>query len=196
MRRGPVTFVAPHGPGSDPLPSQRSGMREPGRQRRGVPRPGASTRPAAKGRTTKQAAARTARALEAIRATAHLPCTGPWAAGPRARTARRRRRVDMALISVMRDAMPGRSEADAVIWADVEFDNDGSARGLWVRRSRSEEANGATPNLSRAAATNYGRPTVRTLFPHAPVLSVRWWCLGAFAPDRYGGGLVDHAPLR
>ena len=43
-RRRPVTRISPHGPRRDPLPSHRSGTREPDRQRRGAPG-AARTRP-------------------------------------------------------------------------------------------------------------------------------------------------------
>jgi len=88
------------------------------------------TRPAAKGHTTKQAAALTAGALGAMRATAHLPCTGHWTVGQRARTARRRRRVGMALISVLRDASfdaPRPSRSSGPMWSATTTGRRGSS---------------------------------------------------------------------
>ena len=114
---------------------------------------GLTRRAAQEGRTPRQAAALTAKALEAIRATAHLRRTGPGGRTEGARTARRRGRVDVALISVMRDAMLRRGEAAALTWADVEFRGDGSGR-VTVRRSKSDQdGNGATLYVGRDAAT-------------------------------------------
>ena len=90
---------------------------------------GLTRRAAREGRTPRQAAALTEEGLAAIRETAHLRRTGPSGRIERDRTACRRGRVDVALVSVMRDAMLRRSEAAALTWADVEFRSDGSARG-------------------------------------------------------------------
>ena len=113
------------------------------------------TRQAAwEGRTPRQAAALTEEGLAVIRATAELPRTGPRGRTERAHTARRRGQVDIALVSVMRDAMLRRSEAAALRWADVEFRQDGSAR-VAVRRSKGDqEATGATLYIGRAAAAD------------------------------------------
>ena len=129
---------------------------------------GLTRRAAHEGRTPRQAAALTAKALEAIRATAHLRRTGPGGRTEGAHTARRRGRVDMALISVMRDAMLRRGEAAALTWADVEFRSDGSAR-VTVRRSKSDQdGNGATLYVGRDAATELRAITARTLPPAPP----------------------------
>ena len=110
-------------------------------------------RAAREGRSPRQAAALTADALDAIRATAHLQRTGPTGrTTERPATARRRGRVDVALVSVMRDAMLRRSEAAALTWSDVEFRGDGSAR-LTVRRSKTDQDGaGATLYVGRRAA--------------------------------------------
>ena len=51
--------------------------------------------------------------------------------------------MDVALLSVLRDGLMRRSEAAALTWADVEIQEDGSAR-LHVRRSKTDpEAEGA-----------------------------------------------------
>ncbi len=113
---------------------------------------GLTRRAAREGRTPKQAAALTATGLDAIRSTAHSRRTGPSGRTERASTARRRGRVDIALVSVMRDAMLRRSEAAALTWADVEFRSDGSAR-VTVRRSKSDQdGNGSTLYVGRSAA--------------------------------------------
>ena len=89
----------------------------------------------------------------AIRATAELPRTGPRGRTKRARTARRRGLVDIALASVMRDALLRRSEAAALTWADGALRSDGSAR-ITVRRSKSDQdGTGATLYAGRAAAS-------------------------------------------
>ena len=66
----------------------------------------------------------------------------------------RRGQVDIALVSVMRDAMLRRSEAAALRWVDVEFRHDGSAR-VTVRRSKGDQdATGATLYIGRSAAAH------------------------------------------
>ena len=113
---------------------------------------GLTRRAAYEGRTPKQAAALTASGLDAICRTADLRRTGPSGRTERASTARRRGRVDIALVSVMRDAMLRRSEAAALTWADVEFQSDGSAR-VTVRRSKSDQdGTGSTLYVGRSAA--------------------------------------------
>ena len=100
-------------------------------------------------RTPRQAAALT---LAAIRATAHLRRTGPSGRIERASTATLRGQVDIALASVMRDAMLRRSEAAALTWTDVEFRSDGSDR-VTVRRSKSDQdGTGTTLYVGRSAA--------------------------------------------
>ena len=133
---------------------------------------GLTRRAAQEGRTPRQAAALTARALEAIRATAHLRRTGPGGRTEGARTARRRGRVDVALVSVMRDAMLRRGEAAALTWADVEFRGDGSAR-VTVRRSKSDQdGNGATLYVGRDAATELRAIHGPDASPGAPVFGL------------------------
>ena len=68
--------------------------------------------------------------------------------------------MDVALASVMRDAMLRRSEAAALEWADVELRPDGSGR-LRVRRSKTDqEGEGAVQYLGKgtAAAVREIRP--------------------------------------
>ena len=83
----------------------------------------------------RQARALTAEALEAIRRTAHLPRSGPSGRTESPATAHRRGNVDIAIASVMRDAMLRRSEAAELRWNDVKFTADGSAR-VTVRNSK------------------------------------------------------------
>lgn len=113
---------------------------------------GLARRAALEGRTPKQAAALTAGGLAAICATAHLPRSGPSGRTERADAARRRGQVDVALVSVMRDALLRRSEAAALTWKDVQFRSDGSAR-IAVHRSKSDQdGKGATLYIGRSAA--------------------------------------------
>lgn len=135
-----------HTEAGQPNPADNEGVR---RVLRGLTR-----RAAWEGRTPRQAAALTEEGLAAIRATAELPRTGPRGQTERVRTARRRGRVDIALASVMRDAMLRRSEAAALRWADVEFRRDGSARVTVRRSKRDQEGKGATLYVGRAAAAD------------------------------------------
>ena len=147
---------------------------------------GLTRRAVHEGRTPRQAAALTARALEAIRATAHLRRTGPGGRTEGARTARRRGRVDVALISVMRDAMLRRGEAAALTWADVEFRSDGSAR-VTVRRSKSDQdGNGATLYVGRDAATELRAVHGPDASPGAPVFGLHTG-KNRVEADRQGG---------
>ena len=83
----------------------------------------------------RQAQALTAEALEAIRRTAHLQRSGPTGRTESVAAARRRGDVDIAMASVMRDAMLRRSEAAGLRWGDVKFMPDTSAR-VTVRNSK------------------------------------------------------------
>lgn len=83
----------------------------------------------------KQARGLTAAALEQIRRTAHIPRSGPTGRTESVENARWRGDVDIALASVMRDALLRRSEAVRLCWDCVEFWQDGSARVI-IRRSK------------------------------------------------------------
>ena len=97
---------------------------------------GLKNRAADEGRQApRQARGLTAEALEAIRRTAHLPRRGPTGRTESEATARRRGDMDIAIASVMRDAMLRRSEAAALRWGSVTFMPDGSAR-IAMRRSK------------------------------------------------------------
>ena len=111
----------------------------------------------------RQAAALTAEALAAIRATAGNRRTGPTNRTESPRAARIRGAVDVALASVMRDAMLRRSEAAALEWADVELRPDGSGR-LRVRRSKTDQqGEGAVQYLGKGTAA-----AVREIRPENP----------------------------
>ena len=81
--------------------------------------------------------------------------------------------MDIALVSVMRDAMLRRSEAAALRWADVEFRHDGSAR-VTVRHSKGDhEATGATLYIGRAVAADLRAIHRPDASPEARVFGLR-----------------------
>lgn len=89
------------------------------------------------GRSQKQAEALTAEALEAIESTAHRPRVGRGGRPETQSSATRRANVDIAMISLMRDAMLRVSEAAALVWGDIETEADGTGR-LLIRRSKTD----------------------------------------------------------
>ncbi len=138
---------------------------------------GLSRKQAWDGRTPRQAAALTAEALAAIRATAHRPRTSPGGRSESAEQARRRGDMDVAIISVMRDAMLRRSEAAALTWADVERQPDGTGR-VMVRRSKADQ-------FGAGAVLFIGHDAVKALQRIRPEL--------AAPDDPVFGGLGDRA---
>ena len=99
----------------------------------------------ANGRPQHQAKPLTAEALAAVKATAKAPRQhqGRVRRGESARDAELRGRVDVALLSVLRDGLLRRSEAAELRRGDVELQEDGAAL-LHVRRSKTDpEAEGA-----------------------------------------------------
>ena len=100
------------------------------------------------GRPQRQAKPLTEAALAAVRVTAAMPRGHRGQHQGRCETSRkaqRRGRVDVALMSVLRDGLLRRSEVADLRWGDVEFREDGSAL-LQVRRSKTDpEAEGAGP---------------------------------------------------
>ena len=90
------------------------------------------------GRGAKQAAPLTSDVAAAIRATAMRPRQGPSGRMESGRVAERRGLLDIAMVSVMRDALLRRSEASALVWDDIERMSDGSGR-LTVRRSKTDQ---------------------------------------------------------
>ena len=91
------------------------------------------------GRSQKQADALTAEALAVIRSTVFERRPGRGGKLETAREARRRGRVDIAMMSLMRDAMLRVSEAAALVWGDIRGEADGSGR-LLIRRSKTDMA--------------------------------------------------------
>ena len=165
LRLDPAAIRYHHTEAGHANPADNEGVR---RVLRGLTR-----RAAREGRTPRQAAALTQDGLAAICATAHLRRTGPGGRTERASKARRRGEVDIALVSVMRDALLRRSEAAALTWADVEFRSDGSAR-VTVRRSKSDQdGTGATLYVGRTAAAALGAIYRPDASSRAPVFGLR-----------------------
>ena len=107
----------------------------------------------ANGRPQRQAKPLTAEALAAVKATANAPRQhqGRVRRGESARDAERRGRVDVALLSVLRDGLLRRSEAAELRWGDVERQEDGVAL-LHIRRSKTDpEAEGVVLYIGQEA---------------------------------------------
>ena len=100
------------------------------------------------GRRQKQAEALTAEALASIQSTACNPRRGRGGRFESQKSARCRGNLDIALISLMRDAMLRVSEAAVLTWADIVTEADGTGR-LLIRRSKTDaEGEGAVAFLS------------------------------------------------
>ena len=100
------------------------------------------------GAAQRQAEGITEQELQAIRATARRPRIWRRGRTESADTAERRGRMDIAMISVMRDALLRVSEAAALLWGDIEEEEDGTGR-LLIRRSKTDaEGEGAVAFLS------------------------------------------------
>ncbi len=106
------------------------------------------------GNAQRQAAPLTAKALAAIRATASVRRSGGGHVRQRresAETARRRGLVDIAICSVMRDALLRREEAAVLTWGDIVEEADGTGRLAVHRAKNDQEAHGALLYLGRQA---------------------------------------------
>ena len=119
------------------------------------------------GRLQKQAVALTATALACIRAIAEKPRPSRGGYPESRESARRRAYADVALISLMRDALLRVSEAASLTWADIGVESDGTGR-LLIRRSKTDpEGAGSIVFLSSttmarlAAIRNGGSPSDR-----------------------------------
>ena len=129
----------------------------------------------AHGKAQRQAKPLTAEALAAVKATARS--RRPLEDGKRQESAERaswRGRVDLALLSILRDGLLRRSEAAALTWGDVEFRDNGSAL-LQLRRSKTDqEAEGVTLYIGTEAsqALQAIRPAQELLDPATPVFGM------------------------
>ena len=100
------------------------------------------------GRGQKQAEGLTAELLDIIQEAAYNPRRGRGGRLESLQTAASRGDVDIALISLMRDALLRVSEAAVLIWKDIETKADGSGR-LLIRRSKTDpEGEGAVVFVS------------------------------------------------
>ena len=113
---------------------------------------GLARRAAAAKLVNGQAIGLTARHLAAIVATAHQRRVFIGGARESEKAAKRRGDVDVALISVMRDALLRRSEAIALTWADVELRDDGTAL-VTIRRSKTDQTGEGAVHYIGADAT-------------------------------------------
>ena len=100
------------------------------------------------GRSQKQAEALTVEALNAIQSTACRPRRGRGGRFESQETAMFRGNLDIALISLMRDALLRVSEAAVLTWRDIAAEADGTGR-LLIRRSKTDtEGEGTVAFLS------------------------------------------------
>ena len=100
------------------------------------------------GLSQKQAEALTAEALDAIQSTACKPRRGRGGRFESQETATCRGNLDIALISLMRDALLRVSEAAVLTWRDIAAEADGTGR-LLIRRSKTDvEGEGTVAFLS------------------------------------------------
>ena len=86
----------------------------------------------------RQARPLDAAAFEAIRRSAGIPRRRPDGSRERLEDALERGAQDIAIISVMRDAMLRVGEAAALVWADVRPWSDGTGR-VYIRRSKTDQ---------------------------------------------------------
>ena len=132
IRMGLAAVGAAHRQANIPNPTEDAGIRA---TMRGITR--------AAGRAQKQAAGLTAASLAAIRATACVPRIGRGGSLETPATAEARGQIDIALVSLMRDGMLRRSEAESLTWGDLVEERDGTGR-LTVARSKTDpEGEGA-----------------------------------------------------
>ena len=129
----------------------------------------------AHGKPQKQARPLTAEALAALKATARS--RRPLEGGKRQESAERaswRGRVDVALLSILRDGLLRRSETAALTWGDVEFRDNGSALLQLHRSKTDQEAEGVVLYIGTEAAQALKaiRPAEELLDPAAPVFGM------------------------
>ncbi len=156
----------------------------------------AATRKA--GRSQKQAEALTAEAFAAICSAARRSRAGRGGSPESPQSANSRGDLDIALISVMRDAMLRRSEAAELVWSDIQQAPDGSGR-LLIRRSKTDpEGRGAVAYVSTAtmaalALIRHGAPHGAGVFGLCPNQISRRIKKAAQAAG-LGDGFSGHSP--
>ena len=108
------------------------------------------------GRSQKQAEALTKEAFAVVQSNARNPRRGRGGRLEGQETAICRGNLDIALISLMRDAMLRVSEAAALSWSDIAAEADGTGR-LLIRRSKTDaEGEGAVAFLSAPTMSALG----------------------------------------
>ena len=150
IRMGLAAVGAAHRQANIPNPAEDEGVRA---TMRGITR--------AAGRAQKQAAGLTAASLAAIRATACAPRIGRGGSLETTATAEVRGRVDIALISLMRDGKLRRSEAESLTWGDLVKESEGTGRLMVARSKTDPEGEGAVLFVSA--------PTMQALRAIRPV---------------------------
>ena len=150
------------------------------------------------GGRVRQASALTAENLAAVRAVATTPRRGRFGRDETPWEAARRGRVDVALVSLMRDGLLRRSEAAGLTWDDVEEWPDGTGR-LWLGISKTDqEGDGATLFVSRTTmralrTIRCGAPDRARVFhlsAHQIARRIRAACAAAGLHGHYSG----HSP--
>ena len=119
----------------------------------------------------RQARGLNADVLAAIRATAHVPHTGPTGRKETVEAAWKRGEMDIAIASVMRDALLRRGEAAELRWGAVEFRRDGSARVI-IRRSKTSNTS-AVLYVGPQATEDLRRIRPERANPRARVFALR-----------------------
>ena len=150
------------------------------------------------GKRQKQAKALTAEAMTAIQLTACKPRRGRGGRVESRKTAMCRGTMDIALISLMRDAMLRISEAAVLKWRDVAAETDGTGR-LLIRRSKTDaEGEGSVAFLSiptmsaltSMCGSNAGTDSVFGLRPNQISKRIKQ----AAEAAGLGGGFSGHSP--
>ena len=150
------------------------------------------------GREQRQAAGLTAEALNEIRKSALKPRRGRGGKTETPETANRRGVVDIAMISLMRDAMLRISEAAALRWEDLTTHPDGTGR-LRLKRSKTDaEGEGAVlfvsaPTMARLGSLRGEREGHGSVFGLGCRQIARRIKKAALAAG-LGGGFSGHSP--
>lgn len=148
---------------------------------------------------SRQVPGLTATALAAIRATAGQRRTGRSGRRESAAAAAWRGLVDIALCSVMRDALLRRSEAAALTWGDIETQKDGSGC-LAIRISKNDpEGCGSVQYLGAEAMRDLAAIRPPEAAPTDPVFGLSAPHIGlrikrAAAAAGLGDGFSGHSP--
>ena len=150
------------------------------------------------GRSQKQAEALTAEALAVMQSTAYKPRHGRGGRFESQEAAKSRGGLDIALISLMRDAMLRVSEAADLTWKDLVTEADGTGR-LLIRRSKTDaEGEGAvafvsTPTMATLRLIRNGRVDTDNVFSLRPNQISQRIKQAALAAG-LGDGFSGHSP--